>query len=126
GPFARDGDGARQEMCHRLGDGERRGEAKLRRRGRGAGGAQHERAIEIARRRNPSPAAPAAAGALLARQDERALAGAAFGEAHGLVVGAVDPLEVPQTEERRETGREAHPAKRAADTASAPSTTKPG
>ncbi len=74
----------------------------------------------------PRPAR-AARGRRSARRahDQRALGSAGGGAALGLVVGAVDPLEAQQAEERRQRCAVRHPAKSAAATLSAPSTTGP-
>ncbi len=48
------------------------------------------------------------------------------GAALGLVIGAVDPLEAQQAVEGRQRREHPHPAKSAAATLSAPSTTRPG
>src|SRR6202023_166670 len=97
---------------------QRGGETELRRARRPPVGAQDDRHIEIACRRDEAAAAPAAAGALRPRPDERALRRARARPALGLVVGAVDLGEARQPVERRKP-RCGHPGKSVAVAASA-------
>src|SRR5690606_36224550 len=121
-PFVAELDERRHEGADRLAERESGDEAEL----PVARGlrlrTEHEGKEEIARRRHPGPAAPAAPGALLAGPDERPLLRAFARPALRLLVGAVDPIEGDETV----GGRKDHPGKSEAAAAAAPSTTSEG
>ena len=83
---------------------QRRHEAQLGRPRRRAVRPQDGRAVEIAERRGPGPAAAAAAAGLLARPDDGAFRRAGLGQARGLVVGAADALQRDQRPPVRQDG----------------------
>ena len=85
--------------------GKRRRKAELRRGFRLRRRPQHDRRIEISRRRSPHLALPAAALRLLQRPDERSLGGACACQRLGLVVGAAETLITAQRIERGKRDR---------------------
>src|SRR6185437_2492860 len=127
-----------------LAQGERRGEAELRGPCRGDPRPEDDRDVEVSGRRHPRPAlAPMSLG-LLQSPDQRALGRARCGEHFRLVIGAAEAPMAQQAVEIRKQRLAllpnrarrsgvafarrsiAHPVKRAAATASAPSAKTPG
>src|SRR6185437_16936749 len=105
-------------------DRQRSGKSELRRARNMHVGPQHQRRMEIVRRRYPVPALAAAARGLHARSDQRAFGRTIARQASGFVIGTGKRVERGEPKERRQ--RVGHPGKSVAATASAPLTTGPG
>ena len=84
---------AGQRPVHQVHHRKRGDEGELRHMARLAGGAEDDRKIEVARRRDPRPSPPAAPGALPARPHHRAVGRAVCGALLRLVVGAAGLVE---------------------------------
>ena len=93
---------------HDVGDGKRRDEAQFCGPRRRTIGPQDRRAVEVADRRGPVPAAPPAPAGLLARPHDGALGGAGLGEARRLRHWCCRPVERDQRPPVRQDGREDH------------------
>ena len=74
-----------------------------------AGSVSRQRGMKIARRRNPWPAAPAASGGLVPRDDPQRAAFAGAAAPQRFRVGRVDDIEMIDPGYRRSTGNLRHP-----------------